>query len=89
MARRNRETIPWKIWVPERLALRVELLYCSSVTGRPNYGARSHLIVALLEEFVRSLDANDRATPGAIKAFVDRIIAEGEQGTKHPEGDQP
>lgn len=80
MARRNTETIPWKIWVPAHLALKIELLYCDPVSGRPNYGARSHLIVALLTEFSNNLDLHKRVKPGAIKDLVDRMIVAGEKG---------
>ena len=79
MAHRNRETRPWKIWVPERLALRIELLYCDPLTGRPNYGARSHLIVALLNEFADNLDRANQVSPGVVKRLVERMIAEGEK----------
>lgn len=84
MARRNKETVPWKIWVPAHLALKIELLYCDPMTGKPNYGARSHLIVALLTEFSNTLDHLNRTKPGAIKSLVERMIAEGEQKETTP-----
>lgn len=78
MATRNKGTIPWKIWLPAELALRTELRYVDPVTGKPIYAARSHLIVALLEEFDRSVSSLEQENPGLVKALVARLIAKGE-----------
>lgn len=41
----------WKVSVPEELALNIELLFMMPGSRKPNYGARSALIVSLLEKF--------------------------------------
>lgn len=74
MASRNKGSVPWKIWVPAELALRTELRYCNPITGKPNYGVRSHLMVALLREFDKAVDRLN-ADPGAINRLVERLIA--------------
>lgn len=76
MSSRNKGTIPWKIWVPAELALRIESRYCDEVTGKPDYGIRSHLIVALLQEFDKATMQHETTNPGFIRRLVERIASE-------------
>lgn len=85
MPSRNKGSVPWKIWVPAELALRTELRYCNPLTGKPNYGVRSHLMVALLREFDSALARmNISNENGAITRLVERIIAEDHKEHNHP-----
>ena len=43
----------WKVSVPEELALEIELIFMPAGSSKPDYGARSALIVTLLERYLR------------------------------------
>lgn len=86
MARRAKGTVPWKVWVPEELALRTELRYLDPMTGKPIYAARSHLITALLLEFDKAVTPIERERPGLVKNLIERIIREGELATVKEQG---
>ena len=43
---------PWKISMPATLAGRIEYVLLDQITGKPKYGARNTLIVALLERWL-------------------------------------
>ena len=78
MAHRSKGTVPWKIWVPAELALRIELRYLDPVTGKPKYAARSHIITALLMELDRELATLDDIKPGLVGALLERLATAGE-----------
>ena len=62
MSRRKKNTVrDWKLSVPEELALRYELLFFDPINKRINYGARSALIVRLLQDHWNTLPAETRA----------------------------
>ncbi len=80
MAARNRNTVPWKVYVPAELALKIELRYCGP-SGRPDYGARSHLVVALLREFERVTQATE-VPIDFMNNLISRLIRESEEEEK-------
>lgn len=76
MSRRKGNGVRWKIIVPEALALRIELRYVDPTTGKPDYGARSRLITALLEEFDSVVSPLEKENPGITKRLLERLVAE-------------
>lgn len=56
MSRSATPNVQWKIHVPQALALRIESRIFDATKGKPKYGQRNTLIVALLEKY-------DRETP--------------------------
>lgn len=62
--------------MPAELALRIESRYCDEVTGKPDYGIRSHLIVALLQEFDKATMHKEATNPGYIRRLIERMSKE-------------
>lgn len=50
------ETVAWKLHIPAALALRIESRVYDPTKGKPRYGHRNRLVIALLERY-------DRETP--------------------------
>lgn len=48
--------VDWKISIPVELALNIELLFCNAHGNKPDYGARSALVVHLLQTYWDNLD---------------------------------
>jgi hypothetical protein len=72
-SRRN-GSVPWKVWVPPELAIKVERLYLNPLTGKPDYGARSHLITALLEQFISESHKHEE---GVVRKLVQSLVEKG------------
>lgn len=43
----------WKISIPESVAAKIELLLADPLTGKTKHGARSRLIVGLLQDWLK------------------------------------
>lgn len=85
MAKRTKGTVPWKVWVPAMLALRIEMRYIDPATGKPQYAARSHMITALLFEFDRVASELEQTKPELVREVINRMIAEAEAKAQNEE----
>lgn len=56
MPRIRTKPVTWKLTIDETLAARVELTLANLSAGRPQYGARSALISALLRQWLQPSD---------------------------------
>jgi hypothetical protein len=59
MAKNHTATVPWKVHVPQDLALRIESRFYDSEKRKPRYGQRNALIVALLQQWDLKTDLPD------------------------------
>lgn len=51
--------IQWRIWLPEEIAVAVEVSLFNPGTGKPDYGARSHLVAELLQRHLAATQLKD------------------------------
>jgi hypothetical protein len=49
-------SVPWKIRVPVDLAAAVEESLLNPLTGRPKYGEKSALVVALIRKYLEDIE---------------------------------
>lgn len=56
-------SVPWKCQIPEKLAMRVELLLLDPVKGAPIYGARSALVTQLLRAYMAQFEKTGVVAP--------------------------
>lgn len=55
--------IPWKCYVPEDVAAKVDLLLLDTLRDKVEYGARSELVTQLLREWVAKQQRNGDNLP--------------------------
>lgn len=67
--RRSGRMVLWRIYVPEDLAVAIELQLADPLRNRPEYGARSQLVTYLLQTHLetvyrqrRELEQQERTT---------------------------
>jgi hypothetical protein len=47
--------IRWRVYIPEELALEIEVAMFDKMTGKPVYGGRSQLVTVLLQNHLQEL----------------------------------
>src|SRR6516162_4464779 len=79
----------WKVTLPESLAHEIDLMFYDTGSMRITYGSRSHLVAALLQEWLneRKREINDRRSSlaGAGAAPASAAREPGEVGRRSPE----
>lgn len=53
--RRRGETTLWRVYIPQEIALQIEMALADPVLGKPIYGGRSQLVSALLQDYIQKL----------------------------------
>lgn len=59
--RRSGTMILWRIYVPQELAVQIELQLADPLRDKPEYGARSQLVTYLLQEHLNRVHAEHQA----------------------------
>jgi|CXWL01.1.fsa_nt_gi metal-responsive CopG/Arc/MetJ family transcriptional regulator len=55
--------IIWRLWLPEEIAVAIEVRCFNPATGKPDYGARSQLVAELLRRYLAETSETESSLP--------------------------
>lgn len=73
--RRQGRNVIWRTYIPEDIAVKIELLLADPNHPRPVYGARSQLVTSLLIQWLSRMERQS-PTPATTSAITDEQFAQ-------------